>query len=124
MSVRTSHELKQLQSMLAKKQAEHSAAKAESISAQRRVSALEREVLSLQSKIDSISSKKEVVISEHALLRYFERVLGYDLDAIRRGLLTDDVVTLINEFKSGKIPAAGCRLIVQDRTVVSLDGAE
>jgi len=44
----------------------------------------------LQEKIDSIMPKK-LQITEHAMLRYFERVCGFDLKAIEEGIVSSGI---------------------------------
>jgi hypothetical protein len=69
---------------------------------------------------------KEPVVTEHALLRYVERVMGVDLDEIRAQILNESAVGLINQLRTAKIPmrqGSGFRLVVRDRTVVSIEPA-
>ncbi|MBK68008.1 MAG: hypothetical protein CMP22_07765 [Rickettsiales bacterium] len=62
---------------------------------QRRISLLEREAVEIAKRL---SNKKNNIprISDHALVRYLERVKKIDVDAIRKEILTDDVIAHIN----------------------------
>jgi chromosome segregation ATPase len=61
------------------------------------------------------------IVSEHALLRYAERVMGLDLAEVRAKILTPRNVAAINFVRNGKVPAGdGMTLIVRDRSVVSV----
>ena len=55
------------------------------------------------------------------MLRYFERVLGYDLNEIRGMILSDQTKAFIDQFGSGKIPGQGFRIVVKDRTIVTIE---
>ena len=65
-----------------------------------------------------------IVVSEHALLRYFERILGYDLDILSAALLPPETVARIQQLGSGTYPVtvAGqtVRIRVQDRVVTTV----
>lgn len=115
------HELKQLSTQLWKAQDAHKVAREEVKAAQRKEAAAKRAVDQAQEQVDRLGGKR-LIVSEHALLRYFERVLGYDLAKISEGLLTDAVrSTMAAGISEGKIPSVGCRLIVKENVVVSLE---
>lgn len=48
--------------------------------------------------------KKGPIVTEHALLRFFERVLGYDLEEVKKLILTPEVKELVVEYGSGCYP--------------------
>ncbi len=61
------------------------------------------------------------LVSEHAQLRYIERVLGVDLDEIKAAILTDQMLATINALGSGKFPMdGGMKAIVRNKTVVTI----
>lgn len=61
-------------------------------------------------------------LSDHAILRYFERVIGINVDAVHKEVLTDDVKALIDTLGgSGKIPNEnGFSLVLKDNVVVTI----
>lgn len=60
-------------------------------------------------------------VSEHALLRYFEHVLGYDIEAMRKCILGDGRSEQIRAIGSGKLPLIeGHKMIIKNNTVVSI----
>lgn len=120
MSARNSHELKQLRTRLSRADAEANTAKDEVRIAQKREADARKLVADLKHKIERFEGKMPI-ITEHALLRYFERVLEYNLDSIAKGLLTDDAMAMISEMPNGKIPSVGCRLVVKDGIVVTIE---
>ena len=61
------------------------------------------ELKSIQKKIEQLTLR-EIVVSEHAIIRYLERVKGINMDEIRREILTDKVRMVIDTISSGSIP--------------------
>ena len=47
---------------------------------------------------------KFVEVSDHAIVRYMERVLGMDINAIRREIVPERVKKIIATLGGGKIP--------------------
>jgi hypothetical protein len=45
----------------------------------------------LQEKIKNILSSDTLEITEHAMVRYFERVCGYDLEVIKQGIVSQEL---------------------------------
>lgn len=69
-----------------------------------------------------MAPKRSAHITDHALLRYMERALGVDTDAIRSKILSDGRGTTIARIDHGKLhsPELGVRLIVRNGCVVSV----
>lgn len=68
-------------------------------------------------------------ISEHALLRYLERVKGVDLDAVRVEMLKPSTIKTIDFVRTGRVPVQGeeYSYVVKNRTVCTVttkDGQE
>ena len=65
-----------------------------------------------------------IVVSEHALLRYFERILGYDLEVLRTALMPPATVDLVTRLGSGTYPVVvdgqTVRVRVQDRVATTV----
>ncbi len=125
-TVQTHVELKGLQTRLERAKAEWNEAerdlaihKAKAVQAKERVTALEGE-------LKRFKETQAIVVSEHALLRYLERVKGINMEEIRQEILQPEVVQAIQHFRGGLIPANGFRLRVRDKTVTTImvDGEE
>lgn len=114
------HELKQLQVRLRKALNLADIAREEAKQAQRKENAARILAGELQKQIGEVE-EKGITITEHALLRYFERVLGYDLGLIQQGLITPEVRAIAREMKNGKIPSLECRLVFKEGVVVTLE---
>lgn len=60
-------------------------------------------------------------VSDHALVRYLERVIGIDVEALRQQLLGNGRKDLIHTMRNGRLHLAGnVTLIIRDCRVVSV----
>lgn len=128
MSVQTHAELKGLQTQRDKLAGELKAAIQESENAKRLVGDLRQRLQAVESKIKALNeecqNKGEIVVTEHAYLRYFERVLGFDLDQVKKEIVTPELEGLIKNFKTGVFPGKGFSLRVKNGTITTLVGTE
>lgn len=65
----------------------------------------------------------DVRVSDHALLRYIERVNGIDFDDARRSILTPTVVEAIRAGAK-RVRVDGMVYIIKDKTIVTIITAE
>ncbi len=67
-------------------------------------------------------TKKEIQVTEHALLRYVERVLNVDINQLKSNILTDNNRAIIDFAGSGtcRIKSNGIEFVVKDRQVISV----
>lgn len=66
-----------------------------------------------------------LVVSDHALLRYMERIMGIDLQMIKDAILTDSVKKMHLQLGDGRYPAAvenneNCVVVIKSGVVVTL----
>ena len=121
MSAITSQELKGLQVRRNKAEAELSQINHEMKELAKRQSEAQKLINNLQEQIKAIS-QSEPVVSEHALLRYMERVQGMDIEKTKREILTDERIQAIKFMRNGKIALpSGHSIVVRDRTVVTVE---
>jgi predicted transcriptional regulator len=90
-----------------------------------KISSLQQNINHLDREIRELTTKKaKPVVSEHAMLRYFERVLHYDLDEIAEKVMPTPVAEQIQTVRSGKFPVGrngdSFRLVVKDNVVMTL----
>jgi hypothetical protein len=98
---------------------------------QREMTALQGEVAQMEAKRRSLLAEVErrsrptedVRITDHALLRYVERVYKIDVDALRRQILTDGVTKGI-EHGASTITVNGIQFRVKDRSIVTVIGSD
>ncbi len=91
-------------------------AKKSAAGAQRRISELEAEAKKLERELSAYA--EDVRVSDHAVLRYIERVLGFDVGKIRKDILTPEREGFIRAGAS-KININGVVFVVKDKTIVT-----
>lgn len=75
----------------------------------------------LKDTINSFNNNNNVKISEHAILRYLERVKGIDIPEIEKEILTDDVLSFVETLGgSGKYPIGNFQIVMKDYTITTV----
>jgi hypothetical protein len=76
----------------------------------------------VQDKTPSPRKRKSVFrVSDHAFMRYFERVMGFDLEMIKQEILSAPILGFIQVLGgSGSFPNDGYNVVLKDNTVVSI----
>ena len=121
MSAKEAAELKGLQVRLQKADAEESGIREELNAVNRRLQAAMTETARLRAQIKSFTAEAPVV-TEHALLRYIERVMGVDLDALRAEILNPSRAAMVKAMGSGKIDMKdGRKIVFKNRAVVTIE---
>jgi len=72
----------------------------------------------LNKQINNISDEPQ--ITEHALLRYIERIKGVDIKEIKKEIMTDQNKKMIETLESGIFKLNGVKMIVKDKTIITL----
>lgn len=119
MSSANTHELKGLQVRVAKLESEINLLEADKDSLVKTIGAKRSELNRLNQRIQAFNVS-EPVVTEHALLRYIERVMGVDLKQITDTILSTQNRSAIAFSRNCKIKTNGVELIVKDRKVVSV----
>jgi len=113
-------ELKGLQTQLTKVEGEIKALKQEQAALSEKQATASNQRRSLLSRITELKQDGEPIVSEHAILRYIERIMGVDVDRIKTTILSPKIVEYINTFRSGTFPCDGFKVVVKDRCVVTI----
>ena len=91
---------------------------------QDRVEKLQRRLKSIERDLEACT-RDTPIVSEHALLRYVERVLGYDLEVLTTAILTETVLAQIATVGSGQFPVDSCGhnfiAVVKQNVVVTIE---
>lgn len=98
MGAKDNQTLKQLKTQQAKLAGALDALKVEISNLQKDFSAKQKAVQDLQKKINRLEHSTEITVSEHAILRYFERIDNADIEKIKTYILTDKVRKLAEEL--------------------------
>lgn len=82
---------------------------------------LQRELADIEGKIDNLVNK-EPIVTEHAMLRYLERVEGMDMEALRLKIMTPELERHILAFPNCTVPIGnGFQAVVRNRQVRTVE---
>ena len=105
MAKKCPHELKKLQTQLTRINGKISEHKSLRDKENRNIDKLLSEKRELKEAIAKMSDG--VIVTEHAMLRYFERILGYDLKKIETEIATKQVRDSVSAFGDGTYEVNG-----------------
>lgn len=89
-----SQELKRLQSLHNQLQLEYKALQESQSRLKMEIDTKRRQIQEVEEKIQTLKgSHNTIIISEHAIIRYLERVYGLDLEKIRQEILPPPIAT-------------------------------
>lgn len=76
----------------------------------------------LATKIDELErSQKDIFVTDHAILRYLERIDGMDIEAIRKKIATEQVSKLIHQLGNGVFPVNDIfKITVNDKKITTV----
>lgn len=81
-----------------------------------------REITKLKEMIQKIENTKTLKVSEHAIVRYFERIKGFNIEEIEKEIMSESVVSLIKKLdgNNGTYPNGSFSIILKNNTVVTV----
>ena len=75
----------------------------------------------LEQELQQLKKQSEaIIVSEHAMLRYFERVLKFNLQEIREKILPPSLEEKVRTLGSGTYPANGHRVRVKGNVAITI----
>lgn len=75
----------------------------------------------LKQEIDKLNSSTELNVSEHAIVRYFERVKGFDIEEIKKEILTKQIISQVEVLGgTGKYPNQDFSVVMKEFTVTTI----
>lgn len=114
-------ELKQLKAYKAELEGQLPVLKQQMKDTAQAFSSAQNKVNKLQEQIISLEQKKSLTVTDHAVLRYIERVMGINLENIREEILMQ-TESLYDKLGDGKYPIEGGRAVITNSTVVTIEG--
>lgn len=120
MSIKTSQSLKQLQSRKTRLEVDLSELAKDLRALKRKHNQTANQLSSVRHEINQLQNSN-IIVSEHAILRYLERSKGVDIEVIKNEILTESTRLLILKMGNGKYPVGqGLRVCVKNNTIVSI----
>lgn len=121
-TIQKEQEVKGLESQLKVLIGKREAKKTEVARIQREYQEIIKSEKNLAEKISTIKENKGITVTEHAILRYLERVKGVDLKEVEDEILTESLRTNVSVLGgNGKYPLVGCRAVLKNGTVVTIE---
>lgn len=112
---------KQLQSQLNTMIADAFSLKIEAANKQREYQQKIEAIKKMRIKMASLDNDRSLKVSEHALLRYFERVKGFDLEQAQKEILTETVIKMVEQLGgNGSYPNENFSVVVKNFTVTTI----
>jgi len=113
--------LKELKSRLAVHKAEREGILEDLRLRQRELSAKDKTIKHLQEEISKIDGSSGIKVSEHAIIRYLERVEGLNVEEVENKILTEDLVSLTEKLGStGTYPIGEVQAVLKNNTIVTI----
>lgn len=120
--IKKGHELKDLYSRLEKAKAERASASREKSEVIRKEKAANLKVQALQEEINELKKEEGLILSEHATLRYLERVELIPIDQVKEKIITDELVRLHNVLGNGTYPVGdtGVSVVIKNNVIITI----
>ena len=119
--LKKSHNLKYLQTKLSDFRAKHEILLKESAENECKLLELKTQIQTLESEIAKLEKSGDLIFSEHALLRYFERVLGINLDEVKEKILPrEECKKILSISKSMTYKKDNYSLKIQNGVVLTI----
>lgn len=81
-------------------------------------------VKQLSDKIKKLedNSNKDLVISEHAILRYLERIIGLDLNKLKKEIITNELKEVVKDWgsDSGSFIKKGVEYVIKNNVIITI----
>jgi len=79
-----------------------------------------QKIKNINSEIRKIENNKKLKVSEHAIVRYFERVKGFNISEIENEILNDSVLDMVEKLgDSGRYPNSNNYIVVLKNSTVT-----
>ena len=116
-----SNKLKQLETLLNKTQNDFDVLNTKIANDQRVLASKKKAIENIKSQIQAISANKEITISEHALLRYLERVSKVDTESVKKTIITPELIKMVETLGgNGKYPVGNITLVMRDYVLTTI----
>lgn len=120
MSLKKNKELKALQNRQVKLEVDVVEAKQDLVEKQEAYRKVLLRLKDIKKRVEDMQDV-DVVISDHAIVRYMERAMGLDVEQIASQIFNKDTLASIESLGDGKYPICeGLQAVVKNNTVVTI----
>jgi len=119
--MKEARKIKGLKSQLKIMEGDAEALKVEVANKQREYNAKRNKIQALKEEIDRFEKNGNIKVSEHAIVRYFERVKGFNISDIEKEILTEEVLKMVEQLGgNGGYPNKDFKVLMKDFTVTTI----
>ncbi len=120
MKVEISDNLKSLQTLIKKNEVEKESLKIKIKDIQKDIQGKDNNIKELNERIEKLKNK-EIILSEHAILRYLERVVGINMEDVKKKIVTETLKEQYSVLGDGKYPIENEFFVrVKDNVIVTV----
>ena len=84
--------------------------------------AAEKVLKDCRMQIDKFRRENEIKVSDHAIVRYLERIKGVDINAIKEEIVTDNIRKMVDTLGgAGIYPDRNHKVVMKNYTVVTVE---
>lgn len=113
--------IKSLQTQVNKLRLDRDAKKLEIARFQRELEATNKSIRDIEDRIKRAEGSGDIIITEHAILRYCERVMMIDMNKVREQIVTPEIEQMVASLGgNGRYPNKGFHLVMQENKVVTI----
>ncbi len=122
MGIKQRTEHKRLTVLLEKLEGEMEALKMQKNSISQEIQAKNTQVMKVRSELKKLNKASDnIIISEHAILRYLERVKKIDIELLSGEILTPKVIEAYDKLGDGKYPINNqYKVVIKDNVVLTV----
>ena len=119
--MKEARKVKGLKSQLKIMEGDLEALKIEVSNKQLECNAKSNSIKKLKIEIEKYEKNNNIKVSEHAIIRYLERVKGLDISQIENEILSPDVLRLVDTLGgTGKYPNNDFKVVLSEYTVTTI----
>lgn len=113
--------IKRLKTQIKQKRAQSEAIKIELANVQREYQSALKQIQELEKQVEKVEKSDKLKVSEHAIVRYFERVKGFDIEKIEKEILSEEVLKFVDKLGgNGSYPNADFKVVMKNFTVTTI----
>lgn len=74
----------------------------------------------MQKDVDRHKQPNGIYVSDHAVLRFIERVMGFDTEMVKERILTKELKKIIHINGDGHYPVEDFKVVVKGKTIATI----
>lgn len=115
--------LKGLETQISKLKSEVDLDKLQLSTIQKSIKSKVERIKELERKLNKLKGSSKLIVSEHAILRYLERIKGLDTNEVIESILNEDLLEVYTKLgtSSGKFPCNDFKVVIKNNVIVTIE---